>query len=332
MKAAEFTLFRGRLRRRIGREMEKLSIVIPVYYNEESLHPLYEDLKKKVLDKLTCDYEIVMVDDGSKDASYEKMKEIRALDSKVKLVKLSRNFGEHAATLAGIAQCTGTAAVRKAADLQEPSEMILDMFEKYKEGYKVVLAVRADREEGFFAKLFSNIYCGMMRKFALSNMPKGGFDTFMISRQVIDTLVLIGEKNAPLTEEILWSGFHTATVSYIRKKRELGKSRWTLSKKIKLALDSLLAFSYVPIRLISTIGGLAFLGSVLWAVIILIQSVLGRITVEGWTTVVIINIMSFGIVMLTLGILGEYIWRMFDEIRNRPPYIVDEVEEDKEAN
>ena len=287
--------------------MEKLSIVIPVYYNEESLHPLYEDIKEKVLSKLDCDYEIVMVDDGSKDSSYEKMKEIRDLDSKVKLVKLSRNFGEHAATLAGIAECSGTVAVRKAADLQEPSEMILDMYERYKLGHKVVLAVRADREEGLLSKAFSGIYCGIMKRFALPNMPKGGFDTFMISRQVIDTIVLIGEKNAPLTEEILWSGFASDKVYYVRKKRELGTSRWTLSKKIKLALDSLLAFSYMPIRLISTIGGIAFLSSLIWAIVILVRGILGKITVEGWTTVMIINLMSFGIVMLTLGILGEYI-------------------------
>lgn len=309
--------------------MEKLSIVIPVYYNQDNLIPLYVDLKEKVLTKLECDYEIVMVDDGSKDNSYEKMQEISHMDSKVKLVKLSRNFGEHAATLAGISKCTGTAAVRKAADLQEPSEMILEMYEKYKEGYKVVLAVREDREESFFQKMFSNIYCGIMRKFALANMPKGGFDTFMLSRQVIDIIVAIGEKNAPLTEEILWSGFETAKVYYVRQKRQIGKSRWTLSKKIKLAMDSLLAFSYAPIRLISLIGFLAFFASIIWILIIVCKSFTGKITVEGWSTVIILILMSFGIIMVTLGILGEYIWRMFDEIRNRPSFIIDEMHQEE---
>lgn len=304
--------------------MEKLSIVIPVYFNEDSLYPLYEDLKDKVLNKLECDYEIIMVDDGSKDHSYEKMKEISEIDANVKLVKLSRNFGEHAATLAGIAESSGSAAVRKAADLQEPSEMILEMYKKYKEGSKVVLAIREDREEPRVQKLFSSVYCGIMRKFAFTDMPKGGFDTFLISRQIIDLLVEIGEKNAPLTEEILWTGFDAAKVYYVRKKRTIGKSGWTLSKKIKLAIDSLLSFSYMPIRLISTIGILSCTFSFTWAVIVFIQWLGGRITVEGWSTMVILMLMGFGLIMFTLGILGEYIWRMFDDVRNRPPYIIDE--------
>ena len=306
-------------------ESEKLSIVIPVYYNEGNLFPLYDDLKDKVLEKLECDYEIVMVNDGSKDGSYGEMKVLAAKDPKVVLVNLSRNFGEHAATLAGIAHCSGTVAVRKAADLQEPSQMILEMYEKYREGAKVVIAVRKDREETWSAKIFSKIYCGMMRKFALSNMPKGGFDTFMISRQVMDILVSISEKNAPVTEEILWSGFDAQKVYYVRRKRKIGKSGWTLSKKIKLTVDSLVSFSYFPVRFITAVGGIAFFGSLIWAIVLLIQHFTGYITIEGFATLAIMIVMGFGIIMMTLGVLGEYIWRMFDETRNRPPYIVDEV-------
>lgn len=310
--------------------MEKLSIIIPVYFNEGNLHPLYQDLQNKVLSKLECDYELVFVNDGSKDNSYQEMKEIALLDNKVKLVNLSRNFGEHSAVLAGLSQCTGTVAIRKAADLQEPSELILDMFHKYTQGFKVVLAVREDREEPLSQKLFSSIYCSLMRKVALKNMPKGGFDTFMISRQVIDLLVMIGEKNAPLTEEILWSGFDSAKVYYVRKKREIGKSGWTLSKKIKLAIDSLVSFSYFPIRCISLIGILMFFGALIWAIILLIQNLTGRITVEGYTTMVILMLMGFGIIMMTLGILGEYMWRLFDETRNRPAFIIDEIKDSKD--
>lgn len=316
--------------------MEKLSIIIPVYYNEGNLFPLYEDLKNKVLKKLDCDYEIIMVNDGSGDNSYAEIKKLAQTDSKIKPVNLSRNFGEHAATLAGLSECTGTVAVRKAADLQEPSEMILEMYEKYKKGSKVVIAVREDREEPFSQKLFSKIYCFMMRKFALSNMPKGGFDTFMISRQVIDILVMLAEKNAPVTEQILWCGFDSEKVYYTRKKREIGKSRWTFSKKIKLAIDSLLSFSYFPVRCISAIGGVAFLSSLIWALVIFFQNITGYIDVEGYTTIIILILMGFGIIMLTLGILGEYIWRMFDEVRKRPVFIIDEAgksvsEEDKKT-
>ncbi len=305
--------------------VEKLSIIIPVYYNEGNLFPLYEDLKEKVLTKLSCAYEIVMVNDGSRDRSYQEMKELAEKDENIVLVNLSRNFGEHRATLAGLSFCTGTAAVRKAADLQEPSEMILEMYEQYKAGKKVVLAVRSDREEGFSQKLFSNMYCRMMRKFALSNMPEGGFDTFLIDRQVIDLLVSTGEKNAPVTEQILWSGFDFAKVFYVRRKRTIGKSGWTLSKKIKLAIDSLLSFSYFPVRCMSTVGGLAALAALIWAIIIFVQYCIGYIDVEGYTTLSILVLLSFGVIMLSMGILGEYLWRMFDEIRKKPPYVVDEV-------
>ena len=309
--------------------MEKLSIVVPVYYNEKNLKPLYEDLKEKELEKLDCAYEIVFVNDGSKDGSYEVMQELAAMDENIKLVNLSRNFGEHLATLAGMAECTGTVAVRKAADLQEPSEMILEMLEKYRAGAKVVLAVRKDREEHLSQKMFSKIYCWMMRKFALANMPQGGFDTYMISRQVIDILVEISEKNAPLTEQVLWSGFESEKVYYVRQKREIGKSGWTLSKKIKLTVDSLISFSYFPIRCVSVVGALSILGTIIGGIVILVEHFMGRITVEGYTTIVLLILLAFGIVMLTLGVMGEYIWRILDEVRNRPSYIVDKVEDGK---
>ena len=306
--------------------MEKLSIIIPVYYNEGNLLPLYADLKEKVLEKLPCAYEIVFVNDGSQDGSYAEMQQLAQLDENIVLVNLSRNFGEHPAVLAGLSQCTGTVAVRKAADMQEPSELILEMYEKYAQGSKVVLAVREDREEPLSQKMFSSIYCSMMRRFALNNMPKGGFDTFMISRQIIDIMLAIGEKNAPLTEQVLWSGFDAAKVYYTRKKREIGKSRWTFSKKVKLAIDSMLAFSYFPVRCVSAVGGISTIAAIVWAVIILIRKALGYIDVEGYTTIVILILLAFGIIMFSLGILGEYIWRMFNETRNRPPFIIDKVE------
>ena len=149
--------------------MKKISIIVPVYYNQDNLLPLYVDLKEKVLMKLNMEYEIIFVDDGSKDKSYEVMQNIAKLDENIKNVKLSRNFGEHSALLAGLSQCTGDCAVRKAADLQEPSEMILDMIKKYEEGNEVVLAVRTDREEPISQKAFSNLYAFLMRKLALSD-------------------------------------------------------------------------------------------------------------------------------------------------------------------
>lgn len=311
--------------------MKKISIVIPVYFNEKNLLPLYNDLKEKVLTKLIdLDYEIVFVDDGSKDDSYAVMQELAKLDDKIVLIKLARNFGEHPATLAGLSKCTGDFAVRKAADLQEPSEIILDMIKKYNEGNKVVLAVRKSRQDKWHEKLMSALYTQTIKKFALKNMPDGGVDSYLIDRQVIDFLKNLNQNNLPLTELILWSGYEFAPVYYDRQKRTIGKSRWTLSKKIKMTFDSLLGFSYIPIRFITSVGFLAFLVSIIWTIVLSIQKLTGNITIDGYTSIIILVLISFGITMLSLGILGEYVWRALDAAKNTPPFIIDTIKKGKD--
>ncbi|MEX1308492.1 MAG: glycosyltransferase family 2 protein [Eubacteriales bacterium] len=305
----------------------KLSIVIPVYFNQRNLKPLYEDLKAVVLDKLTMDYEIVMVDDGSTDGSYDEILELKKTDPHIVALKLSKNFGSHAAILAGLSVCTGDCATMKAADLQEPSEIILTMLKKWENGAKSVLAVRDDREEPWTQKLFANTYYNVMRKWALPNMPKGGFDCFLIDRDVIDLLNRLEEKNTSLMGQILWCGFKTDMVHYVRKKREIGKSRWTLAKKVKLFIDSFLGFSYAPIRAIMTIGIFYFLAAIIYSAIIIIQKFTMGIPAAGFAATMIVMLFSFGIVMLSIGILGEYIWRSFDASRKRPVFIIEEKDE-----
>ncbi|MEA5002280.1 MAG: glycosyltransferase family 2 protein [Christensenella sp.] len=309
--------------------MKKLSIIIPVYYNEQNLEPLYRDLKEKALEKLPCDYEIILVDDGSKDGSYRVMQELKQQDDKIKTVKLARNFGEHAALLAGLNVCTGDCAVRKAADLQEPSEMILEMLEKHEQGNKVVLAVREGREDPAGQKALSNLYTNTVRRFALKNMPEGGLDSFLIDRQIIDLIVNMNENNAPITELILWSGFSSANVYYVRQKREVGTSGWTLSKKIKMTMDSLLGFSYFPIRCILAVGGISFAAALVWGVVLLILALTGSI-VEPYIVLAFLLVLVLGIVMTAMGILGEYLWRTFDAARKRPVFIIDETDETKD--
>ena len=305
------------------RKLKKVSIVIPVYYNEANLRPLYEDLSNKVFQKIEYDYELVFVDDGSKDQSYSVIQELAKQDSSIKAYSLSRNFGSHAAILCGLCNCTGDCAVVKAADLQEPSEMILEMIKEWENENNVVLAVRSGREEGVSQTLFANLYYSLVRKFALSNMPKNGFDTYLIDRKVIEVLRNLDEKNSALTGQILWSGFRTAQVYYVRQARTIGKSRWTLKKKIRLVMDTLFSFSTVPIDIITVIGTCSFFGALIWGIIVLISKLVGNIVVSGWTTLFIFNLMSFGIIMLTLGLLGNYLWRTFDASRNRPAYIIE---------
>ena len=309
-------------------KVSKLSIVIPVFYNQETLQALYHDMKEKVLCKLD-DYEIIFVDDGSGDNSYQIMLDLAKEDARIKTVKLSRNFGSHAAMLAGLSESTGDCAAVKAADMQEPAELLLDMFDSWKLGNNVVLAVREKREDSVVSRFFANLYYSIIRKIAIPDMPKSGFDMFLVDRKVIKVLELMDEKNTSISGQVLWSGFQRGVVYYTRQKRQAGKSRWTLGKKIKLVLDSVLGFSYFPIRFISVIGILFFLFSIVYLIFVLSLRLLGGIDVEGWTALMIVTLFSSGIIMLTLGILGEYIWRALDASRNRPIYIIEEKNSDR---
>lgn len=307
----------------------KLSIVIPVYYNEDNLVPLYEDIKKKVIEVIDFEYELVLVNDGSGDRSYEIMKELAAEDGHIKIISLSRNFGSHAAILCGLTKCTGDCAVVKAADLQEPSELILEMVGRWKKGFNVVLAVREGREEGRGQTLFANLYYNLVRKTALPEMPKGGFDVYLLDRKVINVVMALDERNSALTGQILWSGFKTDKVYYTRLAREIGTSRWTLKKKIRLVTDTLFSFSTLPIKTVTLVGAFSFAGSLVWALCEIVFKLMGLIDVSGWTTLFIFQLFSFGVLMMTLGILGEYLWRTFDASRNRPPYIIEDENEVK---
>lgn len=302
----------------------KISVVIPVYYNQDNLGPLYHDIQKKLYIHEEYDWELVLVNDGSQDNSYAVMEELAEKDERIRIYKLSRNFGSHAAILCGLSKCSGDCAVVKAADLQEPTEMIVDMVESWKKGNNVVLAVRKERDERTGQKLFANLYYWLVRKTSLPTMPKGGFDVYLIDRKVINVLMALDEKNSALTGQILWSGFKTDKIYYTRLRREIGKSRWTLRKKIRLVTDTLFSFSTLPITIVFAIGIISCLGAAVWAVLVFIFKLMGLIGVNGWTTLFIFNLFSFGVTMLTLGILGGYLWRTFDASRNRPPYIVEE--------
>lgn len=307
--------------------MPEISIVIPVYFNELNLIDLYKDLYEKVLINVPS-YEIVFIDDGSKDRSYEILKGLKEKDRNIKVYKLSRNFGSHAAILAGLSKSTGKCAMVKAADLQEPSEMILDMYEKWRKGNNVVLAVRKDRNESKIQKWFSNTYYKLMKKTALPNMPEGGFDCFLVDRKVIDVLEKMDEKNTSLMMQVLWCGFKTEIVEYVRLKREKGKSKWTFSKKIKLVIDSLLSFSYLPIRLISLFGIVFSFGSLIFLIYLILAKLLGYIDVSGWTTLMVVLLFTNGMIMTMLGVIGEYLWRTFDASRKRPVYIIEEYDQE----
>ena len=307
-----------------GVEEMKVSLIIPIYYNEDNLRPLYEDLRTEFINKIDYSYEIVMVNDGSKDKSYEVMKELANKDPNIKIISLSRNFGSHAAILCGLSKCTGDCAIVKAADLQEPTALLLDMVEEWRNGNHVVLAIRDGRDESKGQTFFANFYYKLVQKTALPEMPDQGFDVYLVDRKVISVLESLDEKNSALTGQILWSGFKTGKVYYRRLARKIGTSKWTLKKKIKLVMDTLFSFSSLPITIVSNVGVFSILGAMIWAVVVFVERLTGSIDVSGWTTLFIFNLFSFGVIMMTLGILGEYLWRTFDASRNRPPYIIED--------
>lgn len=308
--------------------MSKISIVVPVYYNADTLMLLYEDMKKKILGKLG-DYELVFVDDGSGDESWDIMNRIKDREpaGNVQCVKLSRNFGEHAALLAGLSVCTGDCAVTKQADLQEDSEIILEMYESWKKGNKVVLAVRKERDENIVKKFFAHMYYVLIHKFVEKRMPVGGCDCYLVDRQVIEVLERLDEKNSSLTLQVLWAGFKTDEIYFHRRDREIGKSRWTLGKKVKLVLDSMMSFSYFPIRFMSGVGFVFSIAALLLMIEVIVEKFTVGTPILGWASLMCIVLLGFGIIMLMLGILGEYVWRALDASRNRPPYLIDEVKQ-----
>ena len=311
--------------------MSKLSIVVPVYYSADTLMLLYQDMKEKILGRLG-DYEIVFVDDGSGDNSWDIMQEIKEMDDRVVLVRLSRNFGEHAALLAGLSCCSGDCAVTKQADLQEDSELILELYESWKKGNKVVLAVREERDDKLIYKWFANLYYVIVRKLIMPDMPKGGFDCYLLDRKAIDVLLMLDERNSSLSLQVLWMGFQADKVYFHRKAREVGESRWTMSKKIKLIVDSMMSFSYFPIRFMTVLGGLVSLFAFLMGIYIITSKLIVGEPVLGWTSLMAVLLFSTGLILLMLGVLGEYIWRALDASRNRPPYLIDTIQRNEKED
>lgn len=308
--------------------MKKLSIIIPVYFNELNLNKTYDVLKRDVLDKLPnlgFDYEIICIDDGSKDRSFEILKELKSKNDKIKIIKLSRNFGSINAGLAGIYKSSGDCLSLLAADLQDPPAIIIEMLEKWQEGYKTCIASRESRSDPIIDKFFSNLFYKIFRKIALKDMPSGGFDLFLIDRQVIDFIKNSNEKNSSLHGQIIWSGFKTFELKYTRQKREDGKSKWTFAKKFKYFIDYIVAFSYAPIRFVSLFGIFISFCSFIYLAVIIFNYFNNNIEIKGWASTFSLILFTSGIQIASIGIIGEYIWRSLDQTRNRPNYIIDEI-------
>ena len=307
--------------------MPKLSIIIPCYYNEQNIPVTSKELiENEKLFPSDVSFEYVMVDDGSRDNTLAELKRFREqYPSKVKVIKLAGNVGSYNAILAGMKYATGDCCTVIAADLQDPPELIPKMYDYWVKGIKLVMANRQDREDPALQKLLSRTYHHLVRRLAIKNIPTGGFDFVLFDSQLKDEVVKMNEKNTNTLYLFPWMGYEHVSIPYKRRKREVGESRWTLSKKVKLFIDTFVSFSFFPIRAISVMGLVLGVISLLYALFILVAKLSGMIPVEGWAAIMVVVLFVSSFQFLALGIIGEYLWRALDAARSRPIYVVEEV-------
>ena len=310
------------------------SIIVPVYFNEGSIHLTYEALLNEVVEKNKhLRGEIIFVDDGSGDNSYKEILEVRSRDPElVKVIKLTRNFGQSSARLAGFHYAKGKCIIGISADLQDPPELINEMMRAFfEEQYDAVACIRTARDEALYRRITSRVFYSLMRWLSFSQMPVGGFDYYLISERLKRTILENYEANAFFQGQILWSGYRLKYIPYKRRERTIGTSKWTFGKKLKMLIDGVLSYSYFPIRIMSVLGGIVAALGFLYALWIVIAKIIGRIPIQGWAPIVILILVLSGIQMLMLGIIGEYLWRTLDQVRNRKPFVVEEVHFDPET-
>lgn len=307
--------------------MPKISVIIPCYYNEENIPVSTRELiANESLFPPDVQFEYVMVDDGSKDNTLGELRKFKAAyPGKVTIVKLSGNFGSYNAIQAGMKHATGDCNVVIAADLQDPPELMVRMYEHWTRSIKLVLANRREREDSFLSRIFAQRYQKLIRKYALPNLPEGGFDYCLFDRQLREQVTAMNENNTNSLYLLMWLKYEYIAIPYTRRSRKIGKSRWTLRKKIRLFVDSFVSFSYAPLRLITTTGLILGLVSLSYACFVLVARICGAIVLQGWTSLMIVFLLISSFQMTALGIIGEYLWRNLEASRNRPPFIVDEV-------
>lgn len=306
------------------------SIIIPVYCNEQNVWPTFKKIHEAViLHNPQMVFEVIFVDDGSYDNSMEKLIELRnTYKDIIKVIKLTRNFGQVNALYAGYAHAKGKCIVNISADLQDPPALINDMLKyHFEENYPIVVCTRSEREESYFRRKTSSFFYKAMRKLSFSNMPPGGFDFLLVGSKIKKLILDNMEANAFWQGQILWTGYRAKFIPYKRMAREIGESKWTFSKKLKYLIDGVLGYSFFPIRIMSILGLIISLSGFIYAIVIVIAKFAGSYPFQGWAPLMVIVLFLSGFQMLMLGIIGEYLWRTLDEVRRRQLYIIDEIYE-----
>ena len=312
--------------------MNDLSVIIPIYNEEKNLDDLYKRLIESVM-KVSQDYEIIFINDGSYDNSFNKIVELASKNEKVKYLSFSRNFGHQIAISAGLDYCKGKTIVIMDGDLQDPPELIPDLFAKHKEGYNVVYAKRRSRKgENIFKKATAKLFYRIMSKITSINIPLDTGDFRLIDDKILKNLNLMPEKHKFIRGQISWLGFKQTFIEYDRDSRKHGETKFTYKKMMNFAIDGITSFSAFPLKIVTVLG---FIVSFIALIIILYalysKFILDRV-ITGWTSLIISTMFIGGVQLLSIGIIGEYISRINSEVKNRPLYIIDEdnLEKNKE--
>lgn len=303
----------------------KYSFVLPIYYEEETIPVLYERMGK-ILAQLDGPAEVICVNDGSQDQSGPLLDEIAKKDPRYKIIHFSRNFGHQIAITAGMDYASGSATIVMDADLQDPPEVVLDMVAKWKEGYEIVYAMRVSREgETWFKKFTASLYYRLLKKLTSIDMPADVGDFRLIDRKALEAFRKLKETNRYVRGMFAWLGFRQAGVTYVRHARQAGFTKYPLAKMLKLARDGIIGFSTTPLRFALNIGFFIAAASFLAGLWALFLKLSGFYTVDGWTSITMVVSFIGGVQLMVVGILGEYVGRIHDEVKNRPLYLIREM-------
>lgn len=307
----------------IKNKSKELSIIIPIFNEEKGIPELYERLKKAVL-QITKNYELIFVNDGSKDHSLFELIKLSEKDTRVFFINFSRNFGHQIAVTAGLDVCSGKATVIIDGDLQDPPELIPEMYKKYQEGNEVVYAKRSQRKgESLFKKLTAKAFYRILKRITSVDIPLDTGDFRLIDEKIVHYLRQMPEKNKFLRGQIAWMGFRQTSVTFERDKRKYGKTGYPLGKMLRFALDGITGFSDKPLQFVSKLGiSIAFLSFIIIIYALISHFWLNQ-TISGWTSLIISSMFIGGVQLISIGIIGEYIGRINNNVKNRPLYIIE---------
>ena len=302
--------------------MDKLSVILPAY-NERGNIARAAERVPAVLEQAGIPFELIFVNDGSSDGTWEAICEAARADGRVRGVCFSRNFGKEAALFAGLREAAGDCCVTIDCDLQHPPEYIPEMYRMWKEGYEVVEAVKADRgKENPVYRFCARCFYGLISKASGIDMEKSS-DFKLLDRKVVEALLDMPERNTFYRALSFWVGFRTVEMPFEVEARTEGDSKWSLSSLVKYALNNITSFSAAPMQIVTVLGLVTLLISAVMGVQTLVKKLLGH-ALEGFTTVIIVQLFIGGVVMMSLGIIGHYIAKIYEEIKHRPRYIVSE--------